>query len=488
MTKRKPSPALFLALAPILAWLSTSLGPAPVLAAELRVGAVSVSITPDRPVALDGQMHTRISTGVTSPVTATALAMESKDGDTVVDQAVLVSCDLVSIAATTLDRVRDVVKERLPDLDPQKIVISATHTHTGPVVGEGKYQIPEDGVMRPAEYGEFLVEQITDAVAKAWESREPARVGWGLGHAVIAQNRRSVYADGSAQMYGSTSRDDYRGVEGPEDHGVEVLFFWDQEGNLFATAINVPCPSQEVESQSTINADIWHEVRETLRAKHGEHLQVLAWTGASGDQSPHLMYRKAAEERMRNLRKLDRLQELARRVVAAWEEALEGAQQERVANAPLVHKVENLDLPQRLVTEEEAADAKAKIEELSKDPKNQRIVVWQGEVLKRRDRQQAGESLTHPVELHVIRIGDVAIATNPFELFTQYGIQMKARSKALQTFLIQLAGPGSYLATAEAVRGGGYSAIVQSTRVGPEGGQILVDKTVELVNSLWPNP
>ncbi len=489
MTKRQPhptlSPVLSLALA---AWLSTLLGPVPTLAAELRVGAASVSITPDRPVALDGQMHTRISTGVTSPVTANALALESRDGDAVADQAVLVSCDLVSIAGETLNRVRDLVKERLPELDPQKIVLSATHTHTAPVVLEGKYEIPADGVMQPAEYAEFLAGRIADVVARAWESRKPARVGWGMGHAVIALNRRSVYADGSAQMYGPTNRADYRGVEGPEDHGVEVLFFWDQDGRLFATAVNLACPSQEVEGLSVISADVWHEVRQALRAKHGENLQVLGWTGASGDQSPHLMYRKEAEERMRNLRKLNRLQELARRVVAAWEEALEGAQQEQVADAPLVHKVEHLDLPQRLVTEEEAADARAKIAELSKDPKNQRIVVWQGEVLKRRESQQAGESLTHPAELHVIRLGDVAIATNPFELFTQYGIQMKARSKALQTFLIQLAGPGSYLPTAEAVRGGGYSAIIQSNRVGPQGGQILVDKTVELTNSLWPNP
>ena len=49
------------------------------------------------------------------------------------------------------------------------------------------------------------------------------------------------------------------------------------------------------------------------------------------------------------------------------------------------------------------------------------------------------------MELHVIRLGDVAIATNVFELFTEFGIQIKARSRALQTFVIQLAGPGSYV-------------------------------------------
>ena len=92
------------------------------------------------------------------------------------------------------------------------------------------------------------------------------------------------------------------------------------------------------------------------------------------------------------------------------------------------------------------------------------------------------------MELHVIRLGDIAIATNPFELFTDYAIQMKSRSAAVQTFVIQLAGPGSYLPSARAVQGGGYSAIAESNEVGPEGGQVLVERTLAAINALWPAP
>ena len=113
-------------------------------------------------------------------------------------------------------------------------------------------------------------------------------------------------------------------------------------------------------------------------------------------------------------------------------------------------------------------------------------MAWYQDVIDRYDRQKAGRSEPYKMELHAIRLGDVAIATNPFELFTQYGIQIKARGRALQTFILQLAGPGTYLPTAVAVRGGGYSAIVASSVVGPEGGQVLVDRTVGLINSLWP--
>jgi hypothetical protein len=89
------------------------------------------------------------------------------------------------------------------------------------------------------------------------------------------------------------------------------------------------------------------------------------------------------------------------------------------------------------------------------------------------------------MELHVLRIGDAVVCTNQFELFTDFGIQMKGRSKAIQTFVIQLVGGGTYLPTERAVRGGSYSAIVQSNRVGPEGGQVLVDKTVEAIDAVF---
>ena len=89
------------------------------------------------------------------------------------------------------------------------------------------------------------------------------------------------------------------------------------------------------------------------------------------------------------------------------------------------------------------------------------------------------------MELHALRLGDVAIGTNEFELYTDFGIQMKARSPAIQTFLVQLAGPGTYLPSERARSLGGYGAVIQSSQVGPEGGQVLVEETVSAWKDLW---
>jgi hypothetical protein len=89
------------------------------------------------------------------------------------------------------------------------------------------------------------------------------------------------------------------------------------------------------------------------------------------------------------------------------------------------------------------------------------------------------------IEAHVLRIGDVAIAYNPFELYLDYGMQIKARSPALQTFIVQLTGNGTYLPTARSIAGGGYGSVPASTPVGPEGGSELVEWTLVTLERLW---
>ena len=467
----------------LVAWIGVSAA-ASAPAAELHVGVAEANITHAKPMALWGQMGTRIGSVVESPVTAQVVALESRDAGRSLDAAVMISGDIVGIPEPALAALRQSVAKRLPGFDAAKLFVNGTHTHTGPVFEEGIYHLPKEGVVSPTEYVRFFVERVTDAVARAWEGRKPGAVAWGMGHAVIGQNRRAVYADGRAFMYGATNLPDFRGIEGYEDHAVETLFFFDRQKKLLAATVNLACTAQEVEGRSTVNADFFHEVREGLRKRHGADLKVLGWIAAAGDQSPHLMFRQRAEDRMRELRGLNRLQEIARRIVLAVDEAYDGAKKDIRTDVVLAHRTARLKLPVRMVSAEEAAAAKAKVASLSKDPANRTLIWWHQGIVDRFERQKPDS--THEAEIHVLRLGDVAICTNPFELFLDYGIQMKSRSRAMHTFVIQLTGPGSYLATARAVRGGGYSAIAESNPVSPEGGQVLTDATVEAINALWP--
>jgi hypothetical protein len=480
----------------VSACLATVLVPRGILAGQesvkgmLYAGWAFVDITPDRPVALEGQMYTRISKFVHDPLTATALALETKQGEARIGEALMISADLCAISKDEiLEPLRALLRQRLSDLDTARVIVNVTHTHTGPVTGGLlEYEIPPNTeVMRTPEYQRFLLGKLAEAAVSAWQARRPALVSWGLGYAVVGHNRRAVYADGTAQMYGKTDRSDFRRFEGYEDHAVQALFFWTPERQLTGVAALVPCPSQLVEEEQYLSADFWSEARQELWKRHGKNLFVYPMTGASGDQSPHLMFRNRAEELRRRGLSLSATQDVGRRIANAVDDALDGARTDLHAELPLMHQVAVLRLPRRMVTAAEAEAARKEYEEALKakeGSERQWHLYFGKQVMDRFSEQERNrEYLT---EVHTIRLGDVAIVTNPFELFLDYGLQMGARSPAVETLVVQLScGYGGYLPTALAIQGGSYSTKPSSNEVGPEGGDLLVNRTVEMIQALW---
>jgi hypothetical protein len=474
---------------------ATSAIAAPVPQARIWIGAAAADITPDRSVPLTGYQAVRVSRGILSRCTANVLALESRQGDLVLDQAILVSCDLCVIRPGIQEAFRKHVAGRLPRFDINKLFLAATHTHTAPEILQERYDEKDYGdAMQPKEYVPFMYERMAQAVVQAWESRAAGGVAWGLGHAVVGHNRRAVYADGSGRMYGNANDPQFRGIEGYEDHAVAVLCCYDSQQRLNAAAIALACPSQSVGGDK-LSADFWHDVRRLLQERHGEQLHVLGFCAPAGDQAPNLLYRKSAEGRMEQLRGLTQTQELGRRIADAFDDVAQVVAKDIRTEAPLVHVVRQIDLPARLISDAEYTKSKAQCVLIDAKPVRDKTDAWyrhfHGLVVERFEAQQKAAPM-FSMELHVLRLGDLAIATNPFELYLDYGVQIQARSPAPQTMLIQLATSGRqhayYLPTPRAVSAGGYSAEATHNIVGPEGGQALVDRTVQEINGLWSLP
>ena len=466
-------------------------------AATLKIGTARNDITPPKSVPLWGQFNLRLSQGVDTPLTVHVVALESVNGDQQLDTAIFVCVDLVLAPDDLVDVVREKIAAKDAAIDTKKLVVNATHTHTAPSVKLDFPKLPvSDQIMDYPEVIDFTAERMAEAVVEAWKSRKSGKIAFGLDFGVIGWSRRVVYDDGSAVMYGNTNQPSFRGMENMEDYDIGSIFFLDENDNMIAVAVNVACPSQVVEGRSTINADYWHPVRETLMKRFGEDLVVLGWCGASGDIAPRPVYRNAAVNRMNALRQLDEMQEIARKIDRAVAETWKAVKSTASVDVPLAHRVETLQLPMRQVTEQEYQAAKAECEKiqaaLQANPDKAPAEVdwmaggWHGGVVQRYEVQQKDSNIRYPSPIHVIRLGDTAIFTNQFELFTDYGVQMKSRSPAVQTFVIQTVGNGSYLPTERAVRGGGYSAVIQSCQVSPEGGQVLVDETLHVANGLFP--
>lgn len=423
--------------------------------AGLAAGWASVDITPPGPVALVGQLHKRISTGVRDPLTATVLALEGRGAEGRPEQALLISADLIMIQRVVQERLRARLQPRLPDLDVSRLLLFGTHTHTGPGLVDSTFGDLYDvstnaGVMKASAYADFFLDRVAPAAEAAWKERRPAQFGWAMSHAVTGLNRRAVYRDGSAVMYGDTTRADFSHTEGGIDTAVDVLGFWNPDGALSGVVVNVACPSQETEHLNEVSADFWHEVRLALRARHGPGLFVLPQCAPSGDLSPHPIHRKAAEEAMDRRRGVSRRQEIARRIAGAVEEALPLAEAVRSPSPEFRHAVVRADLPEHHPVVQPFYETDS----------------------------------VHPAELHVLRLGEVAMATNPFELYHDYATRIEARSPAALTLLVQIcSGHSGYLPTERAVQGGGYSA--DKFLVGPEGGRVLVEETVSGLQRLF---
>ena len=505
-------------------------------AGPLRVGWASADLTPDKPVVLTGFSRARVSVGVSDPITATALVLESvRDGDGT-DRVIMVSCDLICISDELRDRVRAKVKRSLPEIDVNNVVLNATHTHCGPEtrtkpdlaekLGTFGLEMPlawsrwgiDLGAMSPLDYLEFASDRIAKAIQQAWKNRQPGGVSFGLGHAVVGHNRLTAYTGGGSRMYGKTDEPGFSHVEGYEDHSVNVLCTWNADRELTGVLINVAVPSQ-VSGGSRVSADFWHETRNELRQRLGAGLFVLPQCSAAGDQSPVVLVAKKAEARMERITGRSRREQIAVRIADAVTSILPVMEKTVNWNPAFAHRMERVELSRRRLSEqdiktprkthhrpqletvEEAFDRlreeyrtmRRNIEE-QPELKQKRGwfnaitgVYWRmaraSRVLDRFELQKT-QPTVH-VEVHVIRLGDMAMATNPFELYIDFGVRMKTRSKAVQTFVVQLAGKGSYVPTERSVAGGAYGAIPESTEVGPEGGRELVEQTLELLDALW---
>jgi len=458
-------------------------------------GAVALDITPERPVTLSGQFYTRISKGVYTPIMANILVLNSvKDGKST--PAILVSMDVVSIHEPFNLEFRKRLQEEFPDVPSENIILCATHTHAGPNLGNDPADLPKDAdIMHGNEYAQFVLDKLIPAVRKAWESQVPSRYGYGLGFVNIAYNRRAVYADGSAVMYGKTDRPDFRSIEGMTDTDLNALCIWDKNDKLTAMLLNVACPSQENEHLYYLDADFWGRARNQICAKYGKDVVVLGTCGAAGDQSPHIRYRSAAEERMMKLRGLSRVEELGRRIAVAVDDIYELIASDKKEDPVMKFEYLALDLPQRIITEKEYQTAQAEAARLEAEYKKTGSskafgqMNWNRRTVKRYERAKEDPGQTYSTSACVLRLGDIVLCTNQFELYTDFGIQMKARSKAVQTFVIQLASGrpacGTYLPTEFAVKGGGYGAVPASNMVGPEGGRMLVEETLKAVERMF---
>ena len=486
-----------------------------------------------KPISLQGQFAERISQYEEKPLTATAFAVDSGE-----DQMVLCSVDLVSVSYILTNEVRRRLSECTEGLDPMKVVISAIHTHTGPdYTGKGarksnkefnelklgvglKDLLPpgvkyvqhaevsnNDNIMNNEELFEEISSKITKSIKDAWESRSEGSFSNAFGRAVVGLCRRACYNDGSAQMWGDTNTAMFTELEAGSDSGIELMYVFDADKKLTGIVANLACPAQCVQHRLFISPDFWGEAKMLLRKHFGEDIFLLCLCSAAGDQCPVDLIRWVEPESDVNdpnitrknplKRKADPsmfdlagMKKTGRRIANEIIEVFNDGLDEPQVDVPLIHHVHNMKLPLRRVTMEEIKNAHKEIADYFAHKKGDADYNDAGNlhaaigVLNRAKLQEIRDVVE--TEVHTVRLGSIAFCTNPFELFLDYGNQIRVRSKAEQSFIIQLAcATEGYLPTKKAEEGGHYSAVYGSGSVGHIGGEQLVRETVQDINEMF---
>ncbi|MEI6520952.1 MAG: GNAT family N-acetyltransferase [bacterium] len=432
-----------------------------------RAGAATRTINPEIGSFLPGQLHNRKMTYVRDNLEINLLYIANREAG-----VCLVSMDHSGLFKMSQFNEMRTIISRETGLPVSNIMISSTHTHTGGNAWSLLHDAPDND-----DYLKLIFDNIGYAAHEAFSNARPVKVGSATGQAHVGFNRRLCWKDSTHTMYGDSSLPDFTGLEGPDDPTHTVLFVQDEDGKYIAICHNNCSHSTSVEGDYFASADFPGEARRVIREALSVEVPVLYLQGASGDTSPWDMsktpHRYSGEQR---------LHEMGAALAA---ETLRLLRSTTPINNPVIKAVNSTPVMEvRMPTAEELATARATKDKGEENTSRWDYVIDVDGVLHLWD--EFHDNPQEAVPLSAIRIGDLVIAANPFELYCQFGLDIRRRSAAKNTMIAQLTnGCLGYVPTIYGILGGGYSGrAIYWARMEPYAGYKIVDETARLLGEL----
>ncbi|MCA9137326.1 MAG: hypothetical protein KDB00_11225 [Planctomycetales bacterium] len=419
---------------------------------SLHVGAAVVDVTPDQlPVLVNGGFLARSADQVKTRVNARAIVL--REGDQQIGLVVVDSC---MIPQLLLDEVKQRASQRTK-LRPDRIMISATHTHTAPSAFAAL------GTPADPNYVPLLRERIVESLVAAEANLQPARYGWGTADAAeFTALRRWILrpdrvredpfgnATVRATMHAATKLDDVTGQSGPEDPELSMIAFESLDGKPIAVLANF---SMHYFGDQPISADYFGLFCDGLQ-KHlsgdeseaessGRRVVGILSHGCSGDIWRRDYVTWTGKDSTTIQSYTQGLLEIAEKAYESIEFTRDGGIAMAETRLPMRYRVPD---HQRLQWAQGILDSLE-----GELPKTQTQVYAMEQVL-------LHEMQSTNVVVQGIRIGDIAIATTPNETYALTGLKIKARSPLAKTMVIELAnGADGYIPPPEQHHLGGYN-------------------------------
>jgi hypothetical protein len=340
------------------------------------------------------------------------------------------------------------------------IVWAASHTHTGPYTQTSLY------AGKKVINGRWLASlpgKFAQAVALAIEARRPARMSRERGYSsALIHNRRLKYKDGREINTWLLQRGEEEvqclGAAAPIDPEVGIVCFDDEHGMPIAVLWHYSLHTN-ANFGPRFSADYPGVVAARIRERLGAGVVPIFVPGAEADINPLGSYRAIGDQLANVI-----LQRLEKR-------------QPRTGGVALGALKEELVVPYR----DFSVDQEKRI-------RDSQWALADREVFRRELKlmRKAGIRECRTV-IQAWRIGEVAFASLPGELFLEWGLKIKAESPFPWTFPVELGGDSlGYLVTEQAWRAGGYEALISRwTRPSVEGVASMVGSALGLLGRLW---
>ncbi len=260
--------------------------------ATWKAGTARTIITPTERLWLAGYgSRDKPADGKLTELWIKVLAVEDARGH----RAVILTSDLLGIPQSIYQRTCAALKEQF-GLAPEQIILSASHTHCGPVLRGALYDIyPLDDAQRTLieQYSEVLESKMVETTGKALAELAPARLASGQGETRFAVNRRN-------NLEGSVPKLIEQGaLKGPVDHAVPVLAVYQPDGALKSVLFGYACHN------TTLAFDQWcgdyAGFAQTALEQSHPKATAMFFMGCGGDQNPLPRRQLALAERYGNM-------------------------------------------------------------------------------------------------------------------------------------------------------------------------------------------
>lgn len=267
----------------------------------VKAGVAVTDITPVGPILLAGYGERKSeSEGVLQPLHAKALAIGSSHKDL----SVLITVDLIGIQLYMTQRVAKKLSVKT-GLRPSQFVICASHTHSGPEIGNlinhFSRQLPPEEIGRINLYLEMLEQKLEAVALEAIGKMQPAYLSWGQGKASFAMNRRPVVNGKSVGMAANP--------QGAVDHALPMLKVEGTDGSLKAVLVSYACHGTTLGGDiNEIHGDWIGEAQRLIEERHpGTTAMVMLGCGADANPEPRLKMEYTTQHGKQVADEVDRL-------------------------------------------------------------------------------------------------------------------------------------------------------------------------------------